>query len=40
LRSLAVVTSCREMNGEEHWETRQYITSHAPGAVAVHGLAN
>jgi len=32
LRSLVVVTSCREMDGEEHWETRQYITSHAPQA--------
>ena len=27
-----VVTSCRELDGEEHWETRQYITSHAPRA--------
>jgi predicted transposase YbfD/YdcC len=32
LRSLVVITSCREMNGEEHWEERYYITSHAPQA--------
>jgi len=32
LRSLVVVTSCREVDGEEHWETRQYITSHGPQA--------
>ena len=32
LRSLVVITSCREIDGEEHWETRQYITSHAPQA--------
>jgi predicted transposase YbfD/YdcC len=32
LRSLVVITSCRELNGEEHWETRYYITSHAPQA--------
>ena len=32
LRSLVVITSCRELNGEEHWETREYITSHAPQA--------
>ncbi len=32
LRSLVVITSCRELDGEEHWETRQYITSHAPDA--------
>lgn len=32
LRSLVVVTSCREVNGEEQWETRQYISSHAPQA--------
>jgi len=35
LRSLVVVTSCREVDGEEHWETRQYITSHAPQAKQV-----
>jgi predicted transposase YbfD/YdcC len=32
LRSLVIVTSCREIEGEDHWETRQYITSHAPQA--------
>jgi predicted transposase YbfD/YdcC len=32
LKSLVVVTSCRDIDGEEHWETRQYITSHAPRA--------
>ena len=32
LRSLATVTSRREIDGKEHWETRQYITSHAPQA--------
>ena len=32
LKSLVVVTSCREIDGEEHWETRQYITSHASQA--------
>ena len=32
LRSLVVVTSCREVDGEEHWETRQYISSHGPDA--------
>jgi len=32
LRSLVIITSCREIDGEEHWETRQYITSHGPDA--------
>jgi predicted transposase YbfD/YdcC len=32
LKTLVIITACREMDGEEHWETRQYITSHAPQA--------
>ena len=32
LRSLVVVTSCRTVDGEDPWETRKYVTSHAPEA--------
>lgn len=32
LRTLVVVTSCRTQNGIETWETRLYISSHAPRA--------
>ena len=32
LRTLAIVTSGREIDGEETWETRLYVTSHAPRA--------
>jgi predicted transposase YbfD/YdcC len=32
LRCLVIVTSRREIDGKENWETRQYITSHGPQA--------
>jgi predicted transposase YbfD/YdcC len=32
LKSMVVVTSRRETNGQETWESRYYITSHAPKA--------
>lgn len=32
LRTLAIVTSCRTHDGTETWETRLYVSSHAPSA--------
>jgi predicted transposase YbfD/YdcC len=35
LRSMVVVTSCRKINGQETWESRYHITSHAPQATSL-----
>lgn len=32
LQTLVVVTSCRQIHGEESWESRYYITDHRPRA--------
>ncbi len=33
LKSVVVVTSCRRIDGQETWESRYHITSHAPQAA-------
>ena len=34
LKTLVAVTSCRTLHGEENWDTRFYISSHHPRALA------
>ena len=38
LKTLVVVTSSREVNGEESWDSRYYITDRAPKAKSLGGV--